>query len=67
MTDVFVVTTIHIGLSFSCSSLRDLPLSQEINVRPIEELCGRNAEQSHEVLRLVDTRRGGFTFGKNHF
>jgi hypothetical protein len=48
-------------------SLRDLPLSKEINIRPIEELYGRNAEQSHEAFRLLDAWPGTFAVGKNDF
>jgi hypothetical protein len=47
--------------------LKDLPLSQEINVCLINELCGRNAKKSHEAFRLVDTWPGTFALGKNDY
>src|SRR5262249_10608347 len=43
------------------------PLTKEINVCYIEKLLGRNAEQSHEALRLQDARRRIFALAENDF
>jgi len=43
------------------------PLTKEINVCYIEKLLGRNTEQSHEAVRLLDARRRIFALAENDF